>query len=173
PRQRVRGVRPGTRADELLDPSMTTADNFLSLFGRPPRESACECERSSGMSLGQALNLVNGPTVADAIEDAKNEIGELATYERAPSKVIDELYVRFLARPPTAAETEKLAPRFDAEVERNFATLPPADAARYRAARTAWEAALPKITWSALESVEVRSAGGATFTKQPDGSFLA
>src|SRR5262249_17534018 len=144
-----------------------------SLFGRPPRESACECERSSGMSLGQALNLVNGPTVADAIEDAKNEIGELATYEREPRKVIDELYVRFLPRPPTAAEGEQLAPRFDSDVAANFATLAPAEARRFQEARAKWEAALPKITWSALENVEVRSAGGATFTRQADGSFLA
>ena len=172
-RHKVPGVRPGTRADELLDPSMTTADNFLSLFGRPPRESACECERSSGMSLGQALNLVNGPTVADAIEDAKNEIGELAEYERDPAKVVDELYVRFLSRPPTAAEVAQLAPRFDANDAARFATLAPADAARFKQERAAWEAALPKITWSALEKVEVRSAGGATFTQQPDGSFLA
>jgi hypothetical protein len=172
-RQEVPGVRPGTRADELLDPSMTTADNFLSLFGRPPRESACECERSSGMSLGQALNLVNGPTVADAIEDSRNAIGELATYERDPKKVIDELYVRFLSRPATAAEVERFAPRFDANDAANFATLAPADAAKFKARRAAWEAALPKVTWSALENVEARSAGGATLTRQADGSFLA
>jgi hypothetical protein len=37
------------------------------MFGRAPRESPCECERSAKVSLGQTLNLVNGPTIADAI----------------------------------------------------------------------------------------------------------
>jgi hypothetical protein len=125
------------------------------------------------MSLGQALNLVNGPTLADAIEDSANSIAELTRYERDPKKVIDELYVRFLARPPTVEETAKLLPRFSADVAENFATMAPADAKKFAERRAAWEAALPKITWQPLENVAVRSAGGATLTQQPDGSFLA
>lgn len=172
-RPEVPGVRPGTRADELLDPSMTTPDNFLSLFGRPPRESACECERTSGMSLGQALNLVNGPTLADAIEDSKSSIAEMTKYERDPKRVIEELYLRFLSRPPTEAETAKLLTRFSADDAANFATMAPADAKLFAEKRAAWEAALPKVTWQPLENVAVRSAGGATFTTLPDGSLLA
>jgi hypothetical protein len=125
------------------------------------------------MSLGQALNLVNGPTLADAIEDSANAIAELTKYERDPKKVIDELYVRFLARPPTAEETAKLLPRFASDDPANFATMAPADAKQFAEKRAAWEAALPKVTWQALENVTVRSAGGATLTQQPDGSFLA
>ncbi len=170
---RVAGARPDARAEEFLDPTVTPPDNFLALFGRPPRESACECERSSGMSLGQALNLVNGPTLGEAIGDPDNAIARFVVWERDPRKVIDELYVRFLARPATDAELQKLLPTFDPSLPANVAALAPKDSNELLARRAAWEAAQPKVAWSVVEQADVRSAGGATFTKQQDGSFLA
>jgi hypothetical protein len=50
---------PDTRAEQVTDPHVGK-DGFLDLFGRPARESSCECERRSDLSLPQALNLVNG-----------------------------------------------------------------------------------------------------------------
>ena len=61
---------PDTRAEQLTDPHIGK-DGFLDLFGRPPRESRCECERRSDLSLPQALNLVNGKTISDAVADAE------------------------------------------------------------------------------------------------------
>jgi hypothetical protein len=169
----VSGARPDARAEEFLDPTVQPTDNFLALFGRPPRESACECERASGMSLGQALSLVNGPTLAEAIEDPNNAIARFVAYERDPRKVVDELYLRFLARPATDAEFTKLAPSFDAQRAANVAALPPAVADEYHQRRAAWESTLPKVVWQPLADVEVKSANGQTFTKQGDGSWLA
>ena len=55
------GVRPAfpeappeTRAEQVTDPHIGK-DGFLDLFGRPSRESSCECERRSDLSLPQAL----------------------------------------------------------------------------------------------------------------------
>jgi hypothetical protein len=42
----IPGLAPGTRAAELPDVGVSVPGNFLDQFGRPPRESACECERS-------------------------------------------------------------------------------------------------------------------------------
>ena len=39
-------------------------------LGRPPRESACECERTSDLRLGSVMALLSGPAIADAIGDA-------------------------------------------------------------------------------------------------------
>ncbi len=75
------GVPAGFRATQLPDSSDKLPDDFLDLFGKPPRESACECERSGGVILGQALNLVNGPTIAGAIHDPNNRIAKLAASE--------------------------------------------------------------------------------------------
>ncbi len=172
-RPRVAGARPDARAAEFLDPSVSPADGFLALFGRPPRESACECERGSGMSLGQALHLVNGPTLAEAIEDPDSELTRLVAFEPSPRRLVDELYVRFLGRPVTDAEFTALAPNFEPGHPANVAALPPADAEQYRGRRAAWEAAIPRVRWQVVERVEARSAGGATFTTLPDHSLLA
>ena len=73
---RLPGARVGTRVAALPDSNVNLDDGFLDLFGKPPRESSCECERTSGMSLGQSLNLVNGPTVGEAIRDPRNSIAD-------------------------------------------------------------------------------------------------
>ncbi len=67
------GVAPGTRAAALPDSGVELPSGFLSTFGRPVRESACECERSTGLQLGPVMALVSGPTLGDAIADPANE----------------------------------------------------------------------------------------------------
>ncbi len=64
-----------TSASQLPDPH-AGKDGFLDLFGRPARESACECERRADLSLPQALNLINGKTISDAIADPKGKVDD-------------------------------------------------------------------------------------------------
>jgi hypothetical protein len=104
------GVRPvfpeaplDTRAEQLTDPHIGK-DGFLDLFGRPPRESSCECERRSDLSLPQALNLVNGKTISDAVADANGRIAKSILGGRPDRDLIEDLYLASLSRPPTAAE---------------------------------------------------------------------
>ncbi|MEO1995261.1 MAG: DUF1549 and DUF1553 domain-containing protein, partial [Planctomycetaceae bacterium] len=47
------GLPAGTRAVQLPDEGYS--NQFLKVFGRPPRESACECERIASPSLSQSL----------------------------------------------------------------------------------------------------------------------
>ena len=93
----------GFRAAQLPDAGVSIP--FLDDFGRPVRESACECERSSGMVLGPILKLINGPTVADALADP-GERAEPARRQasRTTRKLIEEVFLRFLARKPTEQE---------------------------------------------------------------------
>ncbi|MBX7075169.1 MAG: DUF1549 and DUF1553 domain-containing protein [Pirellulales bacterium] len=100
------GVPAGYRAAQLPDPNVELPGRFLGLFGRPPRESACECERSSGVVLGQALNLVNGPVIAEAIAGPQNRITALANKESDDAKLVEELFLSILCRPPRADESE-------------------------------------------------------------------
>src|SRR5262249_9409837 len=58
---KLSGMAPGLRAVQQLDSKVETPSGFLDVFGRPPRESACECERSANLMLGPVLNLINGP----------------------------------------------------------------------------------------------------------------
>ena len=103
---KIPGVAPGTRAAALPDSGVELPSGFLATFGRPARESACECERSSGMQLGPVLALVSGPTLADAVADPGNELSKLVIAQADDPKLIDELFVRILNRAPTAAEVE-------------------------------------------------------------------
>jgi len=171
-RPRLAGVRRGTRASELVDAGVDAADGFLGLFGRPPRESVCECERSSGTSLGQALNLVNGPTLAQAIEDPDNDLAALVAHETDAQKIITELYLSFLCRPPTEAEIQQLIPMFDTGAPANAAALRPGDRATLETRLQAFEQQHREPEWTPIEVSQRTSDGGAELVPLPDLSLL-
>ena len=101
---KIPGVPDGTRAAAIPDSGIQLADGFLNNLGRPARESACECERSSGLQLGPVMALISGPTVGNAISDQANEIAKLAKSEIDDNRLVDELFVRILNRPASKAE---------------------------------------------------------------------
>jgi hypothetical protein len=98
-------VPPDTRAEQLPDPHVGQ-DGFLDLFGRPSRESSCECERRSDISLPQALNLVNGQTISDAVAGGSGRIAKAILSGKSDRDLVDELYLATFSRPPTVAESE-------------------------------------------------------------------
>jgi hypothetical protein len=107
------GVRPefpdapeDTAAEQLVDPHIGK-DGFLDVFGRPLRESACECERRSDFSLPQALNLVNGSTISDAVADPKGRVAGLVLSGKSDAAMVDELYLASLGRTPSAGDRDK------------------------------------------------------------------
>ncbi len=102
----IPGVAPGTRAAQLADAQVKLPDGFLTNFGRPARESVCECERSNEVNLGPVMALMSGPTVGDAISDPKNKIAKLTAEIADDSRLIEEIFVRILNRPPGEKETQ-------------------------------------------------------------------
>ena len=107
------GVPPGTRAAALPDSGVELPSGFLGTFGRPVRESACECERTSGLQLGPVMALVSGPTLGDAIADPANDLTKLVASEADDAQLVDELFMRILNR--TATPDEIAACRQDIE----------------------------------------------------------
>ncbi len=99
-------VPPETKAEQLPDPHVGK-DGFLDLFGRPSRESACECERRADLSLPQALNLVNGKTIADAVADSNGRVAKAVVSGKGDRELIEELYLASYSRTPTSAEMDK------------------------------------------------------------------
>jgi hypothetical protein len=114
------GVPAGFRAAQLADTKIA-AGEFFSLFGTPPRESPCECERKGEVSLGQTLNLINGPTIADAIVDPNGRIANLMKTNPDHRKIIEELYLAVLNRPPREDELTKLLPQIAATPDKSLA----------------------------------------------------
>lgn len=165
------GVPQGLRAAQLPDAGVSLP--FLDDFGRPPRESACECERSSGIVLGPVMKLINGPTVNNALADPNNALAELVAQTQDDQALVDEIFLRFLARKPNAKELELgvnslSAPRRDRSVaEKNLQ--------EYRAQRVtqfnAWESSLSQpARWTVLTPTQVTSEAGATFETDAQGT---
>ncbi|MCH2107070.1 MAG: DUF1553 domain-containing protein [Planctomycetes bacterium] len=169
---KLSGQRPGMMATELVDSTVEAGDGFLGLFGRPARDSVCECARSNNMSLGHALSLVNGPTVGDAIADGDNEIAELVRYEPDDAKVVEELFLRVLARTPSPEQTALFEAELDTSSISATAALEEADLASLHSKYDAWEASLPRFHWEPCEPGSVKTASGVEFLTQADDSFL-
>jgi hypothetical protein len=56
--------------------------------------------------LPQALNLVNGRTISDAVADAGGRVAKAVLSGRPDGEVVSELYLASLSRPPSAAELQ-------------------------------------------------------------------
>ena len=105
------GVKPGTRAAQLPDSAIDVPSGFLGSLGRPPRESACECERSSDIGLGSVMALLSGPAVSGAISDPENDLAQLVTSVGDDRKLVDEIFLRTLNR---HARNEEIATTLNA-----------------------------------------------------------
>ncbi|MCW0220869.1 MAG: DUF1549 domain-containing protein [Prosthecobacter sp.] len=100
----IPGVPKGTRAAQLIDGQTQLPDGFLTNFGKPARESVCECERSNEVNLGPVMALMSGPTVGDAISDPNNAIAKLTHDVKDDSKLVEEIFMRVINRKPTGKE---------------------------------------------------------------------
>jgi len=171
---RLPGVPAGFRAAQLPDAGISVP--FLDDFGKPVRESSCECERSSGMVLGPIMKLINGPTVADALADPGSELAKLVAQQPDDGKLLEEVFLRFLARKPTAAELDvgKQALQMAAGDTQQAAAALAEYEKQIAAKQEAWESIAGKpAVWTELDFSEMHSAVGATFKKLDDKSLLA
>ena len=105
----IPGMPKGTRATAITDSGVKLADGFLQNLGRPVRESACECERSSDLQLGPVMALVSGPTVGSAIADPKNILEQIVAEHPDDNDLAEEIFIRALARFPKQSELEAFA----------------------------------------------------------------
>jgi hypothetical protein len=105
-RPKMPEIPPDTTAAQIVDPHVGK-EGFLDLFGRPARESACECERRAELSLPQALNLVNGRTISDAVADANGRVAKAILSGRADKEIVEEMYLASFSRLPAPEESEK------------------------------------------------------------------
>ena len=102
----VPGAPAGFRASQLPDASVAVP--FLDMFGRAPRESPCECERSSEVSLAQTLTLINGPTISEAIAHPQGLIARLVEKKVEPAAATEEIYLSVLNRTPHGAGVDAI-----------------------------------------------------------------
>jgi hypothetical protein len=107
-RPKVPGLPDGMRSVYMADGLAAEGSDFLKLFGRPKRESACECERTSNVSLAHALSLINGPVISGAVAEPGNKIQKLVEQQPDNRKVVEDIYLAVLNRLPTDSEVNNV-----------------------------------------------------------------
>jgi hypothetical protein len=103
--EKFAGVPAGSRAIELWDSQVD--HEFLRLFGRPTRQSVCECERVSEPSVAQVFHLLNSERVQEKLSRDDGRIAALVAKSSGDEPLVDELYMTLLNRHPTADEQRK------------------------------------------------------------------
>jgi hypothetical protein len=96
------GCPPRTRAIALWDNRLPSY--FLEVFGRPERNSPCECGRSSEPTMAQALHLMNAPEVETKLADRDGRVAQLIGSGMSTAELVDTLCLAALARPAGAKE---------------------------------------------------------------------
>jgi hypothetical protein len=104
-------VRPGSKAVEvgasqLQNPALTYA---FRIFGRPPRTSACDCERAMEPALPQKLYLMTDPTLLAKFNEATGRLNQLLKTNQPDDTVLEELFLATLCRLPTAKDRKNFA----------------------------------------------------------------
>ena len=100
--EKFAGLPQAFRATQLPDDGF--ASYFLDIFGRPKRESVCECERSSEANLSQTLHLLNSDEINGKLTPDTARASALAKDARPEAEKVEELYRVALAREPTEDE---------------------------------------------------------------------
>ncbi|MGB0578947.1 MAG: DUF1549 and DUF1553 domain-containing protein [Limisphaerales bacterium] len=110
-------VPPNTRAIGIAPTSIgrASAEYVFHIFGRPKRIQTCACERSTETGLVQALYLLNDTDLLEKISHADGRAAELADSKKSEDGIIDELYLRTLARPPSKIERRNAKDHFAAD----------------------------------------------------------
>jgi hypothetical protein len=112
----------------------TATELFLKEFGKPPRTTACDCERTIESSLSQVFTLTSGPGVSALLSDPQNRLHAWMGHDQPASDVVDALFWTFLSRAPQPAEIEKLTAYLNQAPDRR--------------------AALEDMAWSVINSKE-------------------
>ncbi len=97
----------GVRATWLPDDKFNSDSYFLTVFGRPEMDSACECERVADANLAQSLHLINSDTIQNKLGHGDGRAGALAkATDRPDADRLKELYLYALSREPRPEELE-------------------------------------------------------------------
>ena len=95
----------GVRAIALPDDNSNSESQFLTMFGRPRMDSACECERTPEANLGQSLHLINADLIQQKLSQGGGTAATLARMtDQSDEERLKDLYLRALCRAPDADE---------------------------------------------------------------------
>lgn len=100
--EKFEGVPAGTKAIALWDSHVD--HYFLRLFGRPMRQSVCECERVGEPSVAQVLHLLNSERINEKLRREDGRLHRMALSVPDDGELVNELYLTLFSRFPTSDE---------------------------------------------------------------------
>lgn len=115
------GLPTGTRATQLPSPDVNS--EFLEVFGQPKRQTVCQCERMSEVTLSQALQMANGKLVQEKLNSPVGRVHRLLQSTLENREIVEELFLAAYARKPTDAELRSVLGYFDKRPDRESAVL--------------------------------------------------
>ena len=146
-----KGQVKGVRAIALPDDKFNGQSYFLTVFGRPEMDSACECERTQDANLAQSLHLINGQTLQKKLADASGRASILAkAKDRSDDDRISEIYLYALSRSPKSEELT--AAKAHLEKKRKQSIADPKKMPTEKAEQESFE----DILWALINTKEFR-----------------
>ncbi len=104
-------IKPGAKAVEvgasqLANPALAYT---FRVFGRPPRTTACDCERAMEPALPQKLFLMTDPTLLAKFNEPTGRLQALLKSNKTDEEVLEELFLATLTRLPNARDRKSFA----------------------------------------------------------------
>lgn len=79
----------------------------LRIFGRPPRTTACDCERAMDPALPQTLFRMSDGAIVKKLETGNNRVAQIVAKKLSDDATAEELFLATLTRLPNAQERAK------------------------------------------------------------------
>jgi len=123
---RFAGFPPGLRAAQLpgVRPEgkgkrrANALDQFLEIFGKPPRLLVTDTERTCECNMGQVFQMISGPTINELLAEKENRVSRLLAAGKSNREIVENLFWTALTRAPTKEELDDLMPGLDAAKDR-------------------------------------------------------
>ena len=94
----------GVRAFRRRESGPSSGDQLLTMFGKPPRLQACECERADDPTLSQTFQLVSGPILNELVARSDNRLRDWLESKADADTLIDDVFWTILNRGPLPTE---------------------------------------------------------------------
>jgi hypothetical protein len=110
--------RDGARAIEVGASRVQNAGvNYVfRVFGRPPRTTACDCERAMDPALPQKLFLMADPNLTQKLRAGGNRVADILKEKKDDLEALEELFLVTLGRKPTDDDKANFAAYRDKKV---------------------------------------------------------
>jgi hypothetical protein len=110
---------PGVRPESKGKRRANQLDQFLEIFGKPPRLLTTDTERSCECNMGQAFQMISGPTVNELLAEKENRVRRLLAAGKSSRQILEELFWAALTRAPAQEELDKLLPGLESVPDRS------------------------------------------------------